>query len=473
CDVMLMVQLRGKQLQSLIGHRSSGQPLEDALANGCGAILISPHFGNWEIGAPYFDKYGKEMKVVMVDEEYQKIKQILDSQKRVRSFDVISVEEGSLSHIFEIRDALDKIKNSMHVDKDLIKEVIKEIQRALISSDVNIQLVLNISKEIEEKAFEEIPSGITRKEHIVRLCYETLLKYIGGEVKTQLPENPESILLCGLFGSGKTTTAAKLAKFYKKRGLKVGLICADTFRPAAYEQLKQLSEMVGVAFYGNPKETSAFKVTKEGLNLHKKNGCNLIIVDSAGRSALDDELVTEIKEIDNVFNPKFSFLVISADIGQAVKDQATAFNNAIGVNGVIITKLDGSAKGGGALTACYITKSPIYFIGTGEKADDFEIFDSNRYLSRVLGFGDLESLMEKITEATTEEEMEKMKDLNPEDILKGNVTFGLFKQQLEFSKKLGPLTKVMGFLGVGNKISTEQQNLGEKKMTKYRAILSS
>jgi len=373
----------------------------------------------------------------------------------------------------KLRDALDRIKNSMHVDKELIKEVIKEIQRALISSDVNIQLVLNISKEIEEKAFVEIPSGITRKEHIVRLCYEILLKYIGGEIKTPLPENPETILLCGLFGSGKTTTAAKLAKFYKKRGHKVGLICADTFRPAAYEQLKQLSEMVGVAFYGNPKETSAAKVTKEGIDLHKKNGCNLIIVDSAGRSALDDELVNEIKEIDKVFNPYFSFLVISADIGQAVKDQTTAFNNAIGVNGVIITKLDGSAKGGGALTACYITKSPVYFIGTGEKADDFEIFDSNRYLSRVLGFGDLESLMEKITEATTEEEMEKMKDINPEDILKGNVTFGLFKKQLEFSKKLGPLTKVMGFLGVGNKISNEQREIGEKKMAKYRAILSS
>jgi len=372
----------------------------------------------------------------------------------------------------KLRDALDKIKNSMHVDKELIKEVIKEIQRALISSDVNIQLVLNISKEIEEKAFDEIPSGITRKEHIVRLCYETLLKYMGGEVKTPLPENPETILLCGLFGSGKTTTVAKLSKFYKKRGLKVGVICADTFRPAAFEQLKQLSDMVGIAFYGNTKEKSAMKVTKEGIDFHKRNGCNLIIVDSAGRSALDDELVNEIKEIDSVFNPKFSLLVISADIGQAVKDQATAFNNAIGINGVIITKLDGSAKGGGALTACYITKSPVYFIGTGEKADDFEIFDANRYLSRVLGFGDLESLMEKITEATTEE-MEKMKDINPEDIMKGNVTFKLFKQQLEFSKKLGPLTKVMGFLGVGNKLSAEQQNLGEKKLAKYRAILNS
>lgn len=373
----------------------------------------------------------------------------------------------------KLRDALDKIKNSMHVDKELIKEVIKEIQRALITSDVNIQLVLNISKEIEENAFKEIPSGITRKEHIVRLCYETLLKYIGGDVKTPLPENPESILLCGLFGSGKTTTAAKLSKFYKKRGFKVGVICADTFRPAAYEQLKQLAEMVGVDFYGNQNEKSAKKVTKEGLDFHKKNGCNLIIVDSAGRSALDDELVTEIKEIDSVLNPKLSLLVISADIGQAVKDQATAFNNAIGVNGVVITKLDGSAKGGGALTACYITKSPIYFIGTGEKADDFELFDANRYLSRILGFGDLESLMEKIAEATTEEEIAKMKDINPEDIMKGNVTFGVFKQQLEFSKKLGPFSKVMGFLGIGNKISNEQKELGEKKMAKYRAILSS
>jgi signal recognition particle subunit SRP54 len=373
----------------------------------------------------------------------------------------------------KLRDALDKVKHSMHVDKDLIKEVIKEIQRALISSDVNIQLVLNISKEIEEKAFEEIPSAITRKEHIVRLCYETLLKYMGGEIKIPLPENPETILLCGLFGSGKTTTAAKLSKFYKKRGFKVGVICADTYRPAAYEQLKQLSEMVGVDFYGNTNEKSAQKVTKEGLEVHKKNGCNLIIVDSAGRSALDSELVTEIKEINDVFTPKFSFLVISADIGQAVKDQATAFNNAIGVNGVIITKLDGSAKGGGALTACYITKSPVYFIGTGEKADDFEIFDSNRYLSRVLGFGDLESLIEKISEVTAEEEMGNIKDINPEDLLKGNVTFGIFKQQLEFSKKLGPFSKVLGFLGVGNKISNDQMNVGQKKMEKYKAILDS
>ncbi len=371
----------------------------------------------------------------------------------------------------KIRDALDRIKNSVHVDKELIKEVIKEIQRALISSDVNVQLVLKISKEIETEAFENVPEGVSRKEHLIKTCYNVLLKYMGGEEeKKELPENPESILLCGLFGSGKTTCASKLAKFYKKRGIKVGVICADTYRPAAYEQLLQLSKQVDVPFYGNKNETSAKKVTEEGLAFMKKNGVGLVIVDSAGRSALDGELVTELKEIYSVFKPKYSFLVISADIGQAAKDQAEHFNKAVGVQGVIITKLDGSAKGGGALTACYITNSPIYFIGTGEKPDDFEVFDANRYLSRILGFGDLETLVEKITELSKEEELE---DMDPEAIMKGEFTFGLFKKQLEAAKKLGPFSKVMSLLGVGSKVSNDQMNIGQKKMDAYRIILNS
>jgi len=373
----------------------------------------------------------------------------------------------------KLRDAIDRIKNSMHVDKDLIKEVIKEIQRALITSDVNIQLVLKISQEIEKEAFEEIPDGVTRKEHLVKTCYNVILKYIGGDEEKKLNENPERMLLCGLFGSGKTTTASKLAKFYKKRGLKVGLICADVYRPAAYEQLEQLSKQVDVLFYGDPKEMSAKKVTEKGMEFLKKQGANLIIVDSAGRSALDNELVQELKEIYSVFNPEYSFLVISADIGQAAKDQSENFNKAVGIQGVIITKLDGSAKGGGAITACYITKSPIFFIGTGEKADDFEIFDANRYLSRILGFGDIQSLLEKIHELSEDEDFEGMKDLNPEDILKGNFNFALFKQQIDAARKLGPFTKIMGMLGIGGKLSADQMNIGEKKIKKYRVILDS
>jgi signal recognition particle subunit SRP54 len=372
----------------------------------------------------------------------------------------------------KLRDAVDKVKHSVHVDKDLVKEVIKEIQRALITSDVNIKLVLEISKDIEKNAFENIPSGITRKEHLVKTFYETLLKYMGGEEK-ELEENPKKILLCGLFGSGKTTTAAKLAKFYKKRGLKPGVICADTYRPAAYDQLKQLCERADVVFYGNPKEKKAFKVVEEGLAYLEKNNVNLTIVDSAGRSALDNELTKEIKEIYDVFKPEYSFLVLSADIGQAVKDQATAFNDTVGVQGVIITKLDGSAKGGGALTACYLTNSSIYFIGTGEKIEDIEQFNADRYLSRIMGYGDISSLLEKINEVTTQEQLEQMKDVDPKEILKGRFNFKLFKQQLEFTKKLGPFSKVLGFLGVGGKIPEEQKNLGQEKINKYNVILSS
>jgi len=192
----------------------------------------------------------------------------------------------------KLRDAVDKVKQSVHVDKQLVKEVIKEIQRALITSDVNIKLVLEISKEIEQKAFENVPTGITRKEHLVKVFYDTLVKYIGGETK-ELEENPEKILLCGLFGSGKTTTAVKLAKFYKKRGLKVGVVCADTYRPAAYDQLKQLCEKADVVFYGDIEEKNASKVVEAGVSYLQKNNVNLIIVDSAGRSALDEELTKE------------------------------------------------------------------------------------------------------------------------------------------------------------------------------------
>lgn len=370
----------------------------------------------------------------------------------------------------KLKSAIDKIKNSMHVDKDLIKEVIKDIQRALISSDVNIQLVLKISKEIEIEAFEKIPEGLSRKEHLVKTCYDVILKYIGGREVLKLPENPEVILLCGLFGSGKTTTSAKLAKYYKKRGLKVGLLAADVYRPAAYEQLEQLSKQVDCLFYGEKNNKSAKEVSKNGMDYFKKKGANLIIVDSAGRSALDKDLVKELKDIFSQTNPKFSFLVISADIGQSAKEQAEMFNQAIGVNGVIITKLDGSAKGGGALTACYITKSPIYFIGTGEKIDDLEQFDANRYLSRILGFGDLEGLLEKVKEL---QESEDLEDIDPDDILKGDFTFALFKKQISATKKLGPFNKIISMLGIGGNLSSDQLNLGQEKLKKYKVILDS
>src|SRR3989344_5651053 len=286
----------------------------------------------------------------------------------------------------KLRQAIEKIRNSSSLDKETVKEAVKEIQRALISSDVEVSLVLDLSKKIEENAFKDLPAKMSRREFIIKTVYDELAKVLGGE-KTLTPENPKRILLIGLYGQGKTSSTGKLGKYYSKRGKKVGVIAADVFRPAAFEQLKQLSEKAHLEFYGNAKEKKAEKIVEEGLKQLKN--CDLIIVDSAGRSALDKDLVEEIKKVNKAFKPDFTILVLSADLGQLAKRQSIAFNEAIGVNGILLTKTDGSAKGGGALTACAITKSPVYFIGTGEKLEDLQEFNAQRYLSRIMGYGDL------------------------------------------------------------------------------------
>jgi signal recognition particle subunit SRP54 len=280
------------------------------------------------------------------------------------------------------------------------------------------------------------------------------------------PTDPKKIMLCGLFGAGKTTAAGKLANYYKKRGKKVGVICADTFRPAAYEQLETNAKLAGAEFFGKKGEKSAGSVTREGIKDLEKKRCDLIICDSAGRSALDDELVKEIKEIDKEFNAEEKWLVIGADIGNLAKKQAQAFHNAVGINGVILTRMDGSAKGGGALVACNETGASVYFISTGEKVNDFEAFDSNRYLSRIMGYGDLEGLLEKAKEADLE-------NLNPEEIMKGNFNLKMFYSQLEATKKMGPLNKVAEMLGLSVKLPKEMLEQGQEKMDSFKIIIDS
>ncbi|MCH7902319.1 signal recognition particle receptor subunit alpha, partial [archaeon] len=309
-----------------------------------------------------------------------------------------------------LRKAMEKLRNSSTIDRETVKEVVKELQRALISSDVEINLVLKLSKEIEEQAFKDLKESINRKEHVIKITHDKLAELLGGSSK--VPEKPRKILLVGLFGGGKTTTAAKLAKWYSKRGLKVGLIAADVFRPAATKQLKTLSEKIKAGFYGNEKEKNASKIVKDGLE--KLKNYDLIICDSAGRSALDEELTKEIKGIDKALGAKEKWLVIGADVGQVAKKQSESFHESVGVNGVIITKMDGSAKGGGALTACHSTNSKVYFIGTGEKLDDLQEFDATRFLSRIMGYGDLESLLEKAKEVQEEE------GFDAEELLKGD-----------------------------------------------------
>ena len=362
-----------------------------------------------------------------------------------------------------LRKAIESLKKMTVMDRAAIKEVVKELQRALIASDVEVSLVLELSKKIEDSATVELPKGLTRREHVVKTTYDLLADLIGG--KTKIPEDPKRILLVGLFGTGKTTTTAKVAKYYMKRGKKVGVIAGDTYRPAAFEQLQQLSKKSDIHFYGNKKEEHAAKVIEKGLKEFR--GYDLVIADSAGRSALDTDLVKEIKDIHKAFKPDETWLVLSADIGQVAKKQANAFHTAIGVNGVVITKIDGSAKGGGALAACRETKAGVYFLGTGEKINDLEEFDAERYLSRIMGYGDLKSLLEKV------KELEKEDALSPEEIFEGNFNMRIFYQQLKAAGKIGTMDKIAEMVGLKMEMPKEQLEVGEEKLTGFKVMMDS
>jgi signal recognition particle subunit SRP54 len=360
-----------------------------------------------------------------------------------------------------LRKAMDKIHNSGAIDETTVKESIKEMQRALIGANVEINTVLKISKEIEKKALGKIEGNLSRKEFVVKVVYDELVKMLGGQ---ETPQEPKKILLVGLFGAGKTTAVGKLGAYYKKRGKKVATIAADTYRPAAYEQLETNAKLAGIDFFGIKEEKDAEKVVKKALEELK--GYDLIICDSAGRSALDEDLVKEVKKINDAFGAEEKWLVLGADIGSLAKKQAQAFHNVVGVNGVIITRMDGSAKGGGALVACNETGASVYFISTGEKINDFEAFDAERFLSRIMGYGDLQGLLEKAKETNID-------SLDPQEMLSGKFNLKMFYQQLEATKKMGPLNKVAEMLGLGMKMPKDMLDLGQEKMDSFKIIIDS
>ena len=359
----------------------------------------------------------------------------------------------------DLRNAMEKLRNSSAIDKDAVKEAVKQMQRALISSDVEIALVLKLSKEIEQEAFKDLPEGISRKEHVIKTMHDRLAQLLGGAARP--PEKPKRIILIGLNGNGKTTTAGKLAKWYSKRGMKV----ADVFRPAATEQLRTLAERAKAEFYGDEKEKNAARIVKAGIE--RLRHCDLVICDSAGRSALDEELTKELKAINGAFGAEEKWLVIGADVGQVAKKQSQAFHEIAGVNGVVITRMDGSAKGGGALAACSSTGAKVYFIGTGEKMDDLQEFDATRYLSRVMGYGDLQALLEKAQEVQEEE------GIDAEEMLEGDFNLEMFYQQMKAARKMGPLGKVLDMMGMGKQVPKEISEMGEQKLNKFGYIIDS
>ena len=360
----------------------------------------------------------------------------------------------------KLREALSKLTKRPYVDEKDVKLLIKDLQRVLISSDVNVKLVLKLSKSIEERALKkEKMEALSLKEHVTKIVYDELVKLMGETYQPRLDKH--RILMCGLYGSGKTTTCAKLAHFYKTKGLSVGLIAADTDRPAAQEQLEQLARKVGAAYYTTKGEKDPVKIVETALKQAKED---VIIVDSAGRSALDGDLVGELKAIADILKPDENYLVISADIGQVAGKQSTEFNSAVPLSGVIATKMDGSGKGGGALSSVGASESKIAFIGVGEKIGDLEIYNSEKFVGRLLGVPDIGALMEKIKEISKETDVKK---LETEEL-----TIESFYEQLKAAKKLGPLGNVFSMLGAAD-VPKEMVQQSEGKLKKYENMINS
>ncbi|NJE84932.1 signal recognition particle protein [Thermococcus sp. CX2] len=372
-----------------------------------------------------------------------------------------------------LNNALRKLARSSTVDEATIKEVVRDIQRALIQSDVNVRLVLDLTKRIEKRALEEKPpAGVSKKEHIIKIVYEELTRFLGTEAKPiEIKEKPTVLLTVGIQGSGKTTSIAKLARYFQKRGYKVGLVCSDTWRPGAYYQLKQLVEPFGIEVFGDPDEKDAIKLAKEGVEYFKEKGADIIIVDSAGRHKEEKGLIEEMKQISNAIKPHEVILVIDGTIGQQAYNQALAFKEATPIGSIIVTKLDGSAKGGGALSAVAATGAPIKFIGVGERIDDLEPFDPKRFVSRLLGLGDIQGLLEKF------EELQKQQEFSEEDMekfLKGKFNLKDMYAQLEAMQKMGPLKQILQMIpGMGYSLPEEAVRVGEEKLKKFKVIMDS
>jgi signal recognition particle subunit SRP54 len=366
-----------------------------------------------------------------------------------------------------LQDALKKLVKSGRIDEHTVNEVVKDIQRAMLQADVNVKLVMKMSNHIKERAMkEDVPSGMNPREHVIRIVYQELINIIGKG--TDIPLKPQKIMMIGLQGSGKTTTTSKLARYFQRKGLRPAVICADTFRPGAYQQLKTLCGKLNVTFYGEEGNPDAVGIVGRGLKEVEKY--DIIIIDTAGRHSLEKDLIEEMEQIHAIANPDYKLLVLDGAIGQQASEQARAFNDSIGISGVVISKLDGTAKGGGAISAVSETNSSIAFIGVGETPEDLEKFEPDRFISKLLGMGDIKGLIEKAQDNLKEEE------LDMEAMMRGRFTLKDMYKQLETLNKMGPMKQIMQMLplgGMGVKVPEEAYQVTGDKLTRYRVVMDS
>ncbi len=362
-----------------------------------------------------------------------------------------------------LRQALAKISRATIIDAKTIREFNKELQKAMLTADVEVPLVFSLSKGIEEKALKsKPPAGLAPRDYITNIVYDELVKLVGASYEPVLKR--QRILLMGLYGSGKTTTAAKLAKFYQDRGLSAGVICCDVSRPAAYEQLETLAKQANVAFFGMKGEPDAAKIAKAGSEALKDK--HVVICDTSGRNALDPALISELKSVNKVFAPESKVLVGCAVIGQVAGRQTSEFDAAVKISGVVVTKMDGSGKGGGALSAANASSAHVLFIGTGERMKDIEPFNSEKFIGSLLGIPDIGGLVERVQTAITDA------GINPEDVDIEKFNMDSFYTQLKALNKMGPLKNVLGMMGMSD-MPKDALEKSEGKLSKYKIIIAS
>lgn len=385
-----------------------------------------------------------------------------------------------------LRGALKKIVGASDINEELIDSLCKDVQRALLQSDVNVRLVLSITQNLKERALKEQPlKGLSRKDHIVTILYGELAKMLGysGEViqtidKAQEDEralatsffNPGKqnvVLMLGIQGSGKTTVTAKLARWLTKHGYRVGVVGADTWRPGALTQLKMNCSKMNVEVYGEEENKDAVAIAKKGLEHFEEQNLDVIIIDTAGRHKEEEGLLQEMTDMYKVATPNLVLLIIDGTIGQGAFKQAEAFHKAAPVGGIVLTKLDGTAKGGGALAASAATGAKVMFIGTGERIDDLEQFSPTRFVGRLLGMGDIKALLEMAKGLELQVDENQMKR-----VMRGNMTIEDWYAQMEQASKMG-FRSIIENLGMSGAVKEDKLEEMEVKMERWRFIIQS
>lgn len=370
-----------------------------------------------------------------------------------------------------LQNALHKIKGYGKITEDNISDMMREIRLALLEADVNYKVVKEFTNTVKEKALgEEVASSINPGDLFVKIVKDELTELLGVEsVPLNTNGNPATLMLVGLQGSGKTTTIGKLANFLRKKHSKKPLFVAcDVYRPAAIEQLKQLGKQLNIEVYDEGK-SDPVKIALNGIKYAKDNGYDYVLIDTAGRLHIDEELMDELDNIKNEVNPDEILLVIDSMMGQDAINVITGFNDKLPLTGVILTKLDGDTRGGVALSVRHLTNVPIKFMGTSEKLDGLELFDPERMAGRILGMGDIVSLVEKATEVIDEKEAEK----TAKKMQQGKFDLEDFLSTMKQVKKLGPLEKLIKMIPGAQKMGLTNIEIDPKQVAHIEAIILS